>query len=445
MTVTSNGANGYSPIWTELVEKFEGRDATLGVVGLGYVGLPVAITFAEAGFRVIGVDTSKSRIDPLQEGKSYLRDISDERIAKVCDTGRFRATTSYRGLAKADAVIICVPTPLSEGIPDVSSIAASGRALSKVLKQKSLVILESTTYPGTTEDLLKPLLETSGMQAGVDFLLAFSPERIDPGNPNYGFEDIPKVVGGITSESTLAAHRLYSQVVPKVVTVSGTREAEMAKLIENTFRHVNIGLVNELAIYAQEWGVDIWEAIEAAASKPFGYMPFWPGPGWGGHCIPLDPSYLSWRVRQEHSHEIRFVELAHKVNAEMPRHVVERVALLLNERGKALRNSKILALGVAYKGGTEDTRGSPAIKVLNMLEGRGADISYHDPLVSEVSVGGRTLTSVPLKADLLRGQDLVVSLTPQDEIDWRRVYRDAPFIFDCCNAFGTSDEKVVRL
>jgi nucleotide sugar dehydrogenase len=334
---------------------------------------------------------------------------------------------------------------LSDGNPDLSRVVASGRALSKILKTGALVVLESTTYPGTTEDLLRPLLEAEGLQAGRDFFLAYSPERIDPGNRIYGFGDVPKVVGGIGRESTELAVALYQQVVPKVVAVSGTKEAELTKLIENTFRHVNIALVNELAVYAHDMGVDIWEAIEAAATKPFGYLPFWPGPGWGGHCIPLDPSYLSWRVRQDQAHEVRFVELAHAVNAEMPRYVVERVSVLLNERGKPLQGARILGVGIAYKGGTEDTRESPALRVLHKLKARGAQVSYHDPLVPAISSAEGQLTSVHLDPALIQEQDLVLVLIAQRGVDWHVLARESPILLDCCNAMGIRNERVIRL
>jgi nucleotide sugar dehydrogenase len=307
------------------------------------------------------------------------------------------------------------------------------------------VILESTTYPGTTDELLMPLLESGGFKAGQDFLLAFSPERIDPGNPSFSFSDIPKIVGGIDAESTAMAELLYTQVVPKVVAVSGTREAEMAKLLENTFRHVNIALVNELAVYAHDWGIDIWESIEAAASKPFGFMPFWPGPGWGGHCIPLDPSYLSYKVRQEQAHEVRFIELAQKVNAEMPRYVVERIALLLNDVGRSIRGSRVLGVGIAYKGGTEDTRGSAGIKVLEMLAKRGAEISYHDPFVEQETIDGHKLASVALDPATLKAQDMVVALVPQSDVDWDAVATSASLILDCCNAFKRKGNAIHRL
>jgi UDP-N-acetyl-D-glucosamine dehydrogenase len=283
------------------------------------------------------------------------------------------------------------------------------------------------------------------LTAGTDFLLAFSPERIDPGNPLYAFGDIPKVVGGITDESTRAAALLYGQVVPKVVTVSGTKEAELTKLIENTFRHVNIALVNELAVYAYEMGVDIWEAIEAAATKPFGYMPFWPGPGWGGHCIPLDPSYLSWAVRRDRAHEVRFVELAQTVNSEMPRHVVERVSLLLNDIGKPLRNARVMGVGVAYKEGTEDTRESAGLKVLSMLAKRRVKVSYHDPLVPRVCVNEREIESIALTKTALQQQDLVLLLTPQAGVEWELIADKSRIVFDCCNALRRKQANVVRL
>jgi UDP-N-acetyl-D-glucosamine dehydrogenase len=429
----------------DLLDRLESSSALVGVVGLGYVGLPVAVTFAEAGFSVLGVDPDRERVAAIEEGRSYLHDVPQERVAAARRTGKLRATTSYRRLAKADAVLICVPTPISDGQPDLKAIESAGRSLSRVLAPGTLVVLESTTYPGTTEEILRPILEEGGLEAGKDFLLAFSPERIDPGNPHYGFRDIPKVVGGLTPGSTRAAEGLYGRVVPKVVTVSSPKEAEMAKLLENIYRHVNIALVNELAPYAHDMGVDIWEAIEAASTKPFGYMPFWPGPGWGGHCIPLDPSYLSWRVRRDRSHEVKFVELAQTVNAEMPRYVVERIGFLLNDMGKAIRGSRVLSVGVAYKGGTEDTRGSAALKVLSILQRRGAEVAYHDPLVPEVEVEGSTLRSVPLDRDTLQGQDLVVTLIPQTGVDWDLVAREASAVLDCCNALRRRGPGVTRL
>jgi len=431
--------------WNPLIERFQSREAVVGVVGLGYVGLPVALTFAEAGFGVVGVDLDAERVQSLHKGSSYLHDIPDGRLHELLATGRFRAQSSYSGLDDADAILICLPTPLTDGLPDLSYIVDAGKALVGGLDHDTLIVLESTTYPGTTEELLQPLLEAQGLVAGKDFLLAYSPERIDPGNAFYSFGDVPKVVGGVNASSRTAAQALYEQVIPKVVTVSGTREAELAKLIENTFRHVNIALVNELAVYAHEMDIDIWEAIGAAATKPFGFLPFWPGPGWGGHCIPLDPAYLSYRVRRTRAHEVRFVELAHAVNSEMTRHVVERATRMLNDRGKVPKGARVLGVGVAYKGGTEDVRESPGVKVLAALDARGVKISYHDPLVDSLQIGKRTLRSAALTPELLHKQDLVIVLVAQEGVDHHLIGVEAPLVFDCCNALGKRNGKVVRL
>ena len=420
---------------SDLLQRLETHDARVVVVGLGYVGLPVAVQFAQAGFSVVGIDLALERVASLREGRSYVRDVSDDELALAISSRRLSATSSYDAVADADAVLICVPTPLFEGQPDLSPIRSAGEAVAEFLTADTLVVLESTTYPGTTEEVLVPLLERSGLRSGADFLVAFSPERIDPGNPSFAFGDIPKIVGGADAAAGRAAEALYGHVVPKIVRARGTREAEMAKLIENTFRHVNIALVNELAVYAHDMGIDIWDAIEAAASKPFGYMPFWPGPGWGGHCIPLDPSYLSWRVRKDRSHEVRFVELAHMVNAEMPRHVVDRIAQLLNDKSKPVRGSRILGIGAAYKPGTGDYRGSPALKVLSGLYKRGAIVDYHDPLVAEVTIQAMPQKSVPLTSDVVEGYDLVVVFIAQEGVDWELLRRASAALFDCCNAY----------
>ncbi len=430
----------------EFIAKVESRRARIGIVGIGYVGLPIAVTFAEAGFHVTGVDLRDEKVETINSGRSHLRDISDDRVGKLVEDGLLEASTSFGPLVGADAVIICVPTPLAGGQPDLSRVVFAGEEIAKVLRPGALFVLESTTYPGTTEELLRPLLEAGGLTAGSDFMLAYSPERIDPGNPVYSFDDIPKVVGGIDSNSSEAAAALYRQVVPKVVTVAGTKEAELSKLIENTYRHVNIALVNELAIYSHELGIDIWEAIEAAATKPFGFQPFWPSPGWGGHCIPLDPSYLSWKVRQARSHEVRFVELAQSINSEMPRHVIERVSMLLNDRGAPINGSKILGIGVAYKGGTEDTRESSGIKILERFLERGASIRFYDPLVSSAEILGNEFQSEPtLTEDFLRSQDIVIIFVPQVGVDWEMVAASARLVFDCCNALGRQGDNVYRL
>lgn len=427
------------------LRRIETKEALIGVVGLGYVGLPVAVTFAEAGYRVAGIELREEKVEILNSGASHLRDVPDDRVAPLVRAGRLRATTSFEPLREADAVIVCVPTPLAKGAPDLSNVVFAGEALGKVIKPGSLFVLESTTYPGTTEELLQPLLEAGGLKAGEDFFLAFSPERIDPGNPSYDFADIPKVVGGMNEASTRAAAALYEQVVPKVITVSGTREAEMAKLIENIYRHINIALVNELALYSHEMGIDIWEAIEAASTKPFGFMPFWPSPGWGGHCIPLDPSYLSWKVRQYRDHEIRFVELAQSINSEMPRYVLDRVGQLLNDKDKSIRGANVLCIGVAYKGGSEDVRESAGLRVISLLQKRGARVSYHDPLVPEVEVSETSMTSLPLTSETLAAQDVVVILIPQTGVDWQLVEEHSSTIFDCCRAIRHPSSKVSRL
>lgn len=433
------------PHLDELLRRIDSKEALIGVVGLGYVGLPVAITFAEAGYRVAGIELRQEKVEILNSGASHLRDMPDERVAPLVEAGRLSASTSFDPLEEADAVIVCVPTPLAKGAPDLSNVVFAGESLGKIIKPGSLFVLESTTYPGTTEELLQPLLEVGGLKAGEDFFLAFSPERIDPGNPSYDFADIPKVVGGMNEASTRAAAALYEQVVPKVVTVSGTREAEMAKLIENIYRHINIALVNELALYSHEMGIDIWEAIEAASTKPFGFMPFWPSPGWGGHCIPLDPSYLSWKVRQYRDHEIRFVELAQSINSEMPRYVLDRVGQLLNDKDRSIKGANVLCIGVAYKGGSEDVRESAGLRVISHLQKRGANVTYHDPLVPEVEIGDTTMESVTLDADTLAGQDVVVILIPQTGVDWSLVEEQASTIFDCCRAIRHPSEKVSRL
>lgn len=429
----------------DFLDKVESRSAVVGVVGIGYVGLPISVSFAEAGFDVVGIDLREEKVTTINSGASHLRDVADAKVKTLVDKGKLAASTSFEPLRDADAVIICVPTPLAGGQPDLSRVVFAGEEIAKVLKPGSLFVLESTTYPGTTEELLQPLLEAGGLKAGQDFLLAYSPERIDPGNPAYSFEDIPKVVGGIDSESAEAAAALYRQVVPKVVVVSGTREAELAKLIENTYRHVNIALVNELAIYSHELGIDIWEAIAAAATKPFGFQPFWPSPGWGGHCVPLDPSYLSWKVRQSRSHEVRFVELAQSINSEMPRHVIERISQLLNDAGKPIKGTRILGVGVAYKGGTEDTRESAGVKVLEQLHKRGAVVGYHDPLVPEVEIAGEMQASATLSDESLAAQDLVLVFVRQEGVDWESLAARSRLIFDCCNALGRKGGNIFRL
>lgn len=434
-----------SQTFDDLVQRIQERSASVAVIGLGYVGLPVAIEFAEAGFHVVGVDLDDDKVKTINEGRSYLLEIPDDRVSGVASDGRLRATSTFADLSAVDAVLICVPTPISDGTPDLSRVVAATASVAQFLKKGALVVLESTTYPGSTDELVKPLLEEGGRVEGRDFLLAFSPERIDPGNSVFEFHDIPKIVGGIDGQSTQAAATLYGQVVPKVVTVTSTREAELAKLIENTFRHVNIALVNELAVYAHEMGIDIWEAIDAAATKPFGFMPFYPGPGWGGHCIPLDPAYLSWRVRRDRSHEVRFVEVAQAVNSEMPRYVAERISHLLNEEGRSVRNAHILGIGVSYKPGVTDTREAGALKVLDRLKRHGAHVAFHDPLVAQVDLDGELAASTELTPESLTEQDLVVILVAQHGVDWELIAAHAPIVLDCCNALRRKSDRIHRL
>lgn len=418
----------------ELEELIEDRSAVVGVVGLGYAGLPVAVAFAEAGFRVRGVDIDEARVAQIERGRSYLNEVSHETVARLRGSDTLRAFSRYEPLSEVDAVLICVPTPLRDHQPDLSAVESAGTEVARVLRRGGLVLLESTSYPGTTEEVLLPLLAQGGRTIGEDFHLAFSPERIDPGNQSYSFREIPKVVGGVTPRCGELAARLYGAVVDKVVVVSGPKEAELAKLLENTFRNVNIALVNELSVYAHDLGIDIWEAIDAAASKPFGFMPFYPGPGVGGHCIGIDPSYLSWRVKQTQGHAFRFVELADELNRVMPKFVVGRITELLNERGKALRGANVLVIGAAYKPGIEDVRESPSVHLIELLRSRKAAVDYHDPLVSQLRVGEETLESVPLDAARLRGCDLVVVVTPQPGIDYRLIQKEAALVFDTRNA-----------
>jgi UDP-N-acetyl-D-glucosamine dehydrogenase len=410
------------------------------VVGLGYVGLPLAVAFAEAGVDVIGFDVDDDKVASLAEGHSLIEDIADAKLAAVLAT-KLDVTSNITDIKPAAAYIICVPTPLKDSLPDLQFVESAGRLVGSVLEPRDLVVLESTTYPGTTEDFLAPLLtEVSGLDAGTDFDLAYSPERIDPGNETWTITTTPKVVGGCTERATERAVLLYSRVADAVVRASGPREAEMAKLLENTFRHVNIALINELAIFANTLGIDIWEVIRLAGTKPFGFMPFQPGPGVGGHCIPVDPSYLSWTMRRL-GFQFRFVELAQEINDRMPTYVVNRMAELLNLRGLAVSRARILCVGVAYKKGVSDCRESPALTVLKNLRTLGADITYIDPYVPSVEVCGVRLES----ATAIEGRfDAAVVLTPHDEIDLEAVVAASDVVLDTRGAVPSA-ESVVRL
>ncbi|MEX0832552.1 MAG: nucleotide sugar dehydrogenase [Actinomycetota bacterium] len=426
-----------------LAARIRTKDAKAAVVGLGYVGLPLFTTISAAGFETIGVDADTAKIDTLAKRQSYIADISDSVIASL-EQASFHSDPA--ALRNADVIMICVPTPLTDHTPDLSQVRAATQDVANNLAPGRLIILESTTYPGTTEELVRPILETSGLQAGRDFALAYSPERIDPGQQDHLVENTPKIVAGLGERARELATSFYSQFVREVVATSTPREAEMAKLIENTFRQVNIALVNELAILARDLGVDIWEALEAASTKPFGYMPFWPGPGVGGHCISIDPSYLSWRAGQQVGYRIGFIEHANEVNNRMPDYVVARLGEALNDAGKPIRGSKILAVGVAYKPEVDDRRESPALAVLDRLANKGASLSFHDPFVRSITLDGNELESRELDEEAVAEQDCVVILTPHKTVDYLRLLRLARLVFDTRGiTSGLDAPNVIRL
>ncbi|MDH6132908.1 UDP-N-acetyl-D-glucosamine dehydrogenase [Kitasatospora sp. MAA4] len=405
------------------------RDTDLVVVGLGYVGLPLARGAARAGLRVVGLDRSTAVVDGLNAGRSHIDDISDGQLAEMLGQG-FSATTDAAAISSAKAVVICVPTPLTEhGAPDLAAVNSAVAAVAQHLRPETLVVLESTTYPGTTDDVVRPALEAGGLRVGVDFHLAFSPERIDPGNPDFGLENTPKVVGGCTSECTKAARRFYEQFVGEVVEAKSPREAEMAKLLENTYRHVNIALVNEMAMFCREIDVDLWDAIRCASTKPFGFAPFYPGPGVGGHCIPIDPNYLSYKVKSL-GIPFRFVELAQEINQRMPVHVVQRAVDLLNDRSKPMKGSRVLLLGVTYKPDISDQRETPATAVAVELLRRGADLRYYDRNVPAWEVAGTPIERITDYLAEAAGADLTILLQPHSEIDVTELADRAELLFD---------------
>jgi UDP-N-acetyl-D-glucosamine dehydrogenase len=414
----------------------------LAIIGLGYVGLPLAIEATVAGMRVAGLDQDAERIQALGAGTSYVDDISGEQIRGALESGRFTPTEDPGCLGLASTIVICVPTPLRNSIPDLSAVLAAGEAAGRRLRPGALVILESTTYPGTTEEMLLPLLERPDRRVGQDFHLAFSPERIDPGNARFGLRNTPKVVGGVTESCARAAERFYARLVEKVVPVSSPRVAEMTKLLENTYRQVNIALMNEMAVFCHELGVDLWESIAAASTKPFGFQPFHPGPGVGGHCIPIDPNYLSYRVRAL-GYPFRFVELAQEINARMPAFVVSRVTRLLNDRCRSVRGAKILLLGVTYKADIADERESPAREIAHKLLALGAELAYHDPYVAEWRVGERHLKSSTTLHHDLTTADLVVLVQAHGCYDLAALAESAPLLFDTRGC--STGENVVRL
>jgi UDP-N-acetyl-D-glucosamine dehydrogenase len=418
----------------ELESRIESREAEIAVVGLGYVGLPLALAFTRKGFRVTGVDVDSERVEALNAGRSPVGDVPDAELRGAVEAGRFTATTSFAEISRADCIHVCVPTPLTKTKdPDVSFILSAVEELRKRLRSGHLVILGSTTYPGTTRELYRPMLEESGLRVGEDFCLAFAPERIDPGNDDWPLEKVPKVVGGETELCTRLAASVYGAVFERVVPVSSSQAAEMVKLLENTFRMINIGLANEVAMICHRLGLDVWEVIEAAASKPYGFMKFLPGPGLGGHCIPVDPNYLAWKLRSL-NFNARFIELASEINSAMPTWVVDRVVRRLNRDRLAVNGASLLLIGLAYKANVSDTRESPAIDILLRLEELGADVRYHDPWIPEIVIDGSLHKSVELSDEVLGGSDLVVITTPHDSVDWSRVAARAPRVLDTRNA-----------
>lgn len=433
----------------DLIEKIKTRTARIGVIGLGYVGLPLVIRFCEQKFSVLGFDIDPGKVRKLNRGESYFKHIPSEKIKELKSRKLFEATSDYSRLRDADCIIICVPTPLKKNKePDLSYVENTSGEIARYLRKGHLISLESTTYPGTTREILLPKFEQKKMEAGRDFFLVFSPEREDPGNPRYNTKNIPKVVGGITPECAEAGRTLYEQIVERVIAVSSVEVAELTKLLENIFRSVNIALVNELKVLSLKMGIDIWEVIEAASTKPFGFMPFYPGPGLGGHCIPIDPFYLSWRAK-EYDFDTRFIELAGEVNTAMPDYVVSRISDGLNEKGKCIRNSKILILGVAYKKDSDDKRESPGVKIIEILKNKGARVEYHDPYIQAFS-GLRhypylTMKSIMLTEKNLKKYDCTVIITDHSKYDYNWIVKNSTLIVDTRNATkNIKSRKIIK-
>ncbi|HYP14978.1 MAG TPA: nucleotide sugar dehydrogenase [Bryobacteraceae bacterium] len=425
----------------QLADKIRNKTAKVGIVGLGYVGLPLAVEYAEVGYTVIGIDVQASKTDALNGGESYIQDVPTEAVAKLVAEKRLKGTTDFSALADCDTVNICVPTPLRKTKdPDMSYVVAACERIAEFFHPGMLVILESTTYPGTTDELLRPMLEKNGFRVGEDFFLCFSPERVDPGNPKYQTKNIPKVVGGTTAACTDMGALFYSQALENVVPVSSTQVAEMVKLLENTFRMINIGLVNEMALMCARMNINVWEVIEAAATKPFGFMPFYPGPGLGGHCIPIDPFYLSWKSKQA-GIEARFIELAGHINGHMPEFVVEKIQNALNDCALPLKNSRVHIVGAAYKRDIDDVRESPALDIIHLLQGRGAVVSYVDPFVPSIRVG-----DTELKSGEVKDADCVVIVTDHSSFDYGKLVAESKLIVDTRNALKKfNSSNIVRL
>ena len=417
-----------------LTDKIQNKEARVGIIGLGYVGLPLAVEFAQAGYHVVGIDTDSSKVDALNRGDCYITDISTELFSDMVSTGRLMATQDYGAIGELDAISICVPTPLRKTRdPDMSYVVAAAEQIAKHLRPSTLIILESTTYPGTTAEVVLPIMLGNGYVVGEDIFLAYSPERIDPANTTYGVRNTPKVIGGVTLECADVAMALYDTVVEEVVKVSSTQAAEMVKLLENTFRAVNIGLINEIAIMCDKLGIDVWEVIAAAKTKPFGYMPFYPGPGLGGHCIPIDPLYLSWKLKSL-NFNARFIELADEINTNMPRYVVRKVAEALNEDSKPVRGSKVLILGVAYKADVDDVREAPALDIIQLLMQQGAIVNYHDPHVSSIQFDQVDISSVDHDMSILESVDCVIIVTDHSYYDWADILNHTNLVVDTRNA-----------
>jgi len=436
-----------SPSGKELKEKITNKTAKVSVIGLGYVGLPLAIEIGKSGFSVLGIDVDKEKVDKVNNGRSYIPDVDEDELSRLVSKNKLVATSDYKILKEVDIVSICVPTPLRKTRePDISYIVAAASEVAKYLHRGQLIILESTTFPGTTKDIILPELEKNSLKVGRDFFLSFSPERVDPGNKKYTIRNTPKVLGGITPECTEIAKIFYEQFIEKVVTVGSTQEAEMTKLLENIFRSVNIALANELALMCDRLGIDIWNVIEAATTKPFGFMPFYPGPGLGGHCIPIDPVYLSWKAKT-YGFYSKFIEFAEEVNKNMPHYVVRKITDALNIHKKCINGSKILILGIAYKENVGDIRESPALDIIEILRRQGAEVIYNDPYAPQIKIGDKKVRSLPLNENLLSQADCVVITAAHSSYDYRWIVENARIVVDTRNATKnlSNKEKIIKI